>query len=199
MSDESDAIDTTDGSEGRRFSIRAVLDDCGRRRALGEPVTDEAIITAHPDLMPELGEALRKWRMIEKAGKKAAAPTDDVAATVEHRPSRKDSRGLQISCPHCSNFVEVVTDTPYEEICCSTCGSMFSLVDRDDVTRMAAPLKSIGRFDLIARVGIGGFGTVWKARDRELDRAVAVKIPRRGQLTPAEIDQFFREEPAAAS
>lgn len=39
---------------------------------------------------------------------------------------------------------------------------------------------------------------MWKARDRELDRTVAIKIPRRGQLSSAEIDQFFREARAAA-
>ena len=131
--------------------------------------------------------------------KQAFAPgSRDDAQTIEHTPSRKDSRGLHIRCPHCCNFVEVLTDTPYEEICCSTCGSNFSLVEREDVTRMAEPLKSIGRFDLVSRLGVGGFGTVWKARDRELDRTVAMKIPRRGQLSESEIDQFFREARAAA-
>ncbi|MEX0613717.1 MAG: protein kinase [Pirellulales bacterium] len=175
------------------------MDDCRRRRAEGDDVTDEAIIAAHPELMPELGEEMRKLRIIAAARARAAAPSDsDGNPTIEHTPTRKDSRGLRIRCPHCSNFVEILTDTPYEEICCSTCGSTFSLIDRDESTRMAAPLKSIGRFDLITRLGIGGFGTVWKAHDRELDRTVAIKIPRRGQLSHTEIDQFFREARAAA-
>ncbi|MEM9659303.1 MAG: serine/threonine-protein kinase, partial [Planctomycetota bacterium] len=119
------------------------------------------------------------------------------AATIPHSPSSLGS-GLQIRCPHCSNQVELLVDTPYEEITCRSCGSMFSLVDRDDPTQAAAPLKKIGRFELISRVGVGGFGTVWKARDAELDRVVAVKIPRKGQLGPEEIEQFFREARAAA-
>jgi hypothetical protein len=45
---------------------------------------------------------------------------------------------------------------------------------------------------------MGGFGTVWKAHDTDLDRTVALKIPRKGQLSPLEVEQFFREARAAA-
>ena len=56
----------------------------------------------------------------------------------------------------------------------------------------------IGHFDLIERLGVGRFGTVWKARDRELDRTVAVKIPRWDRLDPKVTEQFLREARAAA-
>jgi serine/threonine protein kinase/ribosomal protein S27E len=190
---------TQDHSSDRRALLQAALESHLRRRTEGEAVSDVSLIAAHPELMPELGDELRKMRIIEAAREKARAPaSSDNGQTVEHQQTPKNSRGLHIRCPHCSNFVEVVTDTPYEEICCSTCGSTFSLVERDEPTRMASPLKSISRFDLVTRLGLGGFGTVWKAHDRELDRTVAIKIPRRGQLAPAEIDQFFREARAAA-
>lgn len=45
---------------------------------------------------------------------------------------------------------------------------------------------------------MGAFGTVWKAHDLELDRTVAIKIPRRGQLDPTEEEQFLREARVAA-
>jgi tRNA A-37 threonylcarbamoyl transferase component Bud32 len=40
---------------------------------------------------------------------------------------------------------------------------------------------------------VGGFGTVWKARDPDLERAVAIKIPRKGQLDRKEIEDFLKE------
>jgi serine/threonine protein kinase len=75
---------------------------------------------------------------------------------------------------------------------------MFSLIDPDETMGVTSPLQTIGRFEVISRLGAGGFGTVWKARDRELDRIVAVKVPRKGQLGPADAEQFFREARAAA-
>ena len=45
---------------------------------------------------------------------------------------------------------------------------------------------------------MGEFGTVWKARDTELDRTVAVKIPRREKLDPLSVEKFMREARAAA-
>jgi serine/threonine protein kinase len=204
-------MSTTPRDSRHRADLDQVLADYLRRLDAGEPVDEAALIARYPELAAELrtyfsqagaverlGEAFRKHQAADVTHDKALPPANDIDGTIAHHPTRKDSRGLQICCPHCSNFVEVLTDTPYEEISCSTCGSTFSLVDREEMTRMAAPLKSIGRFDLISRLGLGGFGTVWKARDRDLDRTVAVKIPRRGQLAPSEIDQFFREARAAA-
>ena len=57
-------------------------------------------------------------------------------------------------------------------------------------------VRVLGHFDLIAQVGSGAFGSVWRARDTKLDRTVAVKIPRKGQLSSQEIEQFVRQAAA---
>ena len=42
--------------------------------------------------------------------------------------------------------------------------------------------RQLGRFELLEAVGAGAFGTVYKARDPQLDRIVAIKVPRAGNL-----------------
>ena len=58
--------------------------------------------------------------------------------------------------------------------------------------------ESIAHFQLIRQLGVGGFGSVWLANDTELDRKVALKIPRKEQLSEAEAELFLREAKAAA-
>jgi WD40 repeat protein/tetratricopeptide (TPR) repeat protein len=109
-----------------------------------------------------------------------------------------DETGLRIRCPHCHQRLEVDQENLCDDIVCRTCGSSFSLVDNRDATYKAAALKAIGHFELIEAIGHGAFGTVWKARDTQLDRVVAVKVPHKGQLTREELELFFREARAAA-
>jgi len=92
----------------------------------------------------------------------------------------------------------VAIDTALAEITCSSCGSSFSLVDDETLLDTWDHGRRIAQFELVERLGVGGFGTVWKARDTELDRIVAVKIPRAQHLDPTQVEMFFREARAAA-
>jgi serine/threonine protein kinase len=59
--------------------------------------------------------------------------------------------------------------------------------------------RRLGRFELLERLGTGSFGYVFRARDTELGRVVAIKIPRAGSLAGAEdVTRFFREARSAA-
>ena len=54
------------------------------------------------------------------------------------------------------------------------------------------------RYDVEGLVGEGGFATVWRARDRQLEREVAVKVLRPDLGTLAR-DRFLREARAVAA
>ena len=61
-------------------------------------------------------------------------------------------------------------------------------------------IKSLGGFDLICKIGQGGMGSVFKARQVSLDRIVALKVlpPSIAQNNPVFIERFIREARTSA-
>jgi serine/threonine protein kinase len=59
--------------------------------------------------------------------------------------------------------------------------------------------RAIGRYRIIRRLGEGGFGRVYLARDDDLDRHVAVKVPSPQRVSsPGDIEKYLREGRALA-
>ena len=57
----------------------------------------------------------------------------------------------------------------------------------------------LGKFELVERLGAGSYGYVFRARDVELGRMVAIKIPKAGSLASKEdAARFLREARSAA-
>jgi len=163
--------------------------ECLTRAAFGSLPSAEDLRRRFPALPDEVRE-----RVLQAAemGREAAAATSDFTSQSTPR------NALRIRCPHCHNPVDLPLDTLLTDLTCSACGSHFSLVDQSQATRAAPLLSTMGRFELVERLGVGGFGTVWKARDKQLDRTVAVKIPRQTGMSVEETEKFFREARAAA-
>jgi serine/threonine protein kinase/Tfp pilus assembly protein PilF len=109
---------------------------------------------------------------------------------------------MHINCPHCHNPIEVVDESKVQELTCPSCNSSFKL--SDVVTRsfqgVKPPLSKVGRFELSMLLGQGAFGSVWRAKDPDLGRNVAVKIPRPGVMGGPEFEErFLREARSAAN
>lgn len=129
----------------------------------------------------------------------AAPKSLDETSGYESPTRNAHGAALHVRCPHCRNPIELLPDAQLESIQCPSCGSDFSLVDEVTAgTRDARGVTELAHFKLVERVGMGAFGSVWKALDTRLDRTVAVKVPRAGQLTPKQQEQFLREARAAA-
>jgi WD40 repeat protein len=73
------------------------------------------------------------------------------------------------------------------------------------ITQSLAPgpldgsLSRSGRFRLLARLGAGAFGVVWRAHDALLGRVVALKVPHPGLAASPEVRERFRREARAAT
>jgi eukaryotic-like serine/threonine-protein kinase len=112
-----------------------------------------------------------------------------------------------IICSHCSEVVTV--EHGPVPIICPSCGKTLRV--EGDVTRTGGALPStveyipeplpanFERYIVLKRIGGGGFGIVYLARDPQLDCPVAIKTPRPGPgTTKHALERFEREGRSAA-
>ena len=144
------------------------------------------VVDRYPELESEIRSAIRR----------AFQRSMNSTSRKEHANTTK--RAIDVICPDCQEPFSLASDAPLTNVRCPNCTSHFDLVSEGMSTRDAATISRIEHFELIERLGEGAFGVVWKARDTKLDRTVAIKIPRKGELTSAEQERFVREGRAAA-
>lgn len=190
-----------------------------RRLAIGEPARVEEYLARYPKL-GEARQVVVDLIYCEYEMRRRVEPGLSVEEYVGRFPwcrgllptfmgspgqPGRHAEALRLHCPHCHNPIELVAATD-NEVVCPSCGSSFDL-DSDAIqlgddaasARATGKPKKLGKFELVEVVGRGAFGTVYKARDPQLDRTVAIKVPRTGQLSSREDeDRFVREARNAA-
>src|SRR5262245_48160822 len=115
---------------------------------------------------------------------------------------------MRLTCPNCHKAIELVDSETVSlrvgeaprggsSTTCPLCGSELPMF-QSTINYTREPPQQIGPFDLRERLGQGQFGVVWKAWDTELERIVAVKIPRTVDLFEKGEDLFRKEARAIA-
>jgi WD40 repeat protein len=177
--------------EAERLTLlrELVLLDAHYRSRAGEQPRPQEYRARFPALSPRWLE-----RKIPPGPAAAPSPPPAAAAPPQEATTPHTSR---LRCPHCHNPIDL-KDGQTDEVLCPGCGSSFKVRDARP-TYSTDPSRPLGKFQLLERVGVGAFGAVWKARDTELDRVVALKIPHTGLLTQDEDLQRFQREARAAA
>ena len=155
----------TDGGRGRPMSQKPGV-DADREARLDEVVADylteqevghapdrAALLARHPDLAEDLAEFFADR---DRLGHLIGPPAE---ASVPR------------TCPHCHALLASTA----KRAACPGCGASFRL---DGSAGESENLGRLGRFEIVATVGRGAFGVVYKAWDPVMSRDVALKIPR---------------------
>ncbi|HLJ93798.1 MAG TPA: protein kinase [Gemmataceae bacterium] len=190
----------------QKLLLELVHSELECRLKAGEDIRVEAYVERYPQLTAdregvlELIAAeyvLRQRREpnlpLEEYGKRFPQYHEELSARL--RPLRQRERfPTHLNCPHCQKPLPFSESVGEKQLTCSSCGGSF----RFDMAHAPAwspqALPRLGQFELQSEIGQGAFGTVYRARDAELGRIVAIKVPRVGRwVTAADQDRFVRE------
>jgi hypothetical protein len=189
----------------QQLLLELIRVDLEQRWRQGEPLRIEAYLSRYPELANKPADVvdLLDWecrmrrmlaQQVEVREYRKRFPHHFAAlmrrmgepATVQPTPLAPPA-AIRLNCPHCRDPIEFVAEQA-DEIVCPSCGSSFRVDNDRTQTWSKDKLPKLGKFELLTRLGMGAFGTVYKAHDSELKRTVAVKLPRSGtaELTDTE-------------
>ncbi len=108
---------------------------------------------------------------------------------------------VKVRCTQCEKSLKVPSRLLGSRASCPGCGQTTELSVSETLNSVVVADRGerrIGRYLLLSRIGHGGFGDVWRAKDEHLDRPVAMKLPRFGPNDAKRLKRFLAESQAAA-
>jgi eukaryotic-like serine/threonine-protein kinase len=115
-----------------------------------------------------------------------ASVAASLAVLLERRPDEGETNDAFVECPQCG--------------ACDGVNATRCAEDGTPLVRVSMSRVLGGRYTIHRRLGRGGMGTVYEARDGSLERRVAVKVIRDDMLgRPEAADRFRHEALVAAS
>jgi hypothetical protein len=190
--------DYLEGNEGEvrdKLLWQLIRIDIDQRSDAGEKISIEIYINRFPELLePDETIPIPLLALEHKAQMQADGGLK-TAATIDLYKGTKVVKF--VTCPHCFSANQAArTDTL--EIVCFDCRKTFnpqtatlseSPAEQEDLPT-PANLK-IGPYEVIQIIGKGAYGAVFKAEDKELNRMVALKVPRAGAFPQQGVRRLF--------
>jgi serine/threonine protein kinase len=159
-----------------------VAEECLRRRAAGESLTDDQILAAHPDIAAELAEELAKARLIGQARR-----------TADEAPTMSEASGPPLT----STAGQAGRGTSAEgDATAGQAGRGKPPGAASDAEGEGLPPSSfkVPGYSIIREISRGGQAVVFEALQESTGRKVAVKVLREGPfLTARQRARFDRE------
>ena len=97
------------------------------------------------------------------------------------------TNGSPQTCPACGTAIDTTDAEPLARVACPNCGKKVRVE------------RTFDHFVVVETLGVGGMGTVYKARDTHLDRFVALKLLRRDLGGQADHNARLQQEARVAA
>ena len=176
------------------------------RRRLNEKVRANEYLRRFPDhtepireifFWEEDGSPRKSTLNYERILKPKRGSTKDQAdETTDFSDQPRNQPSSVAMCPNCYQRISL-RDSGASKVRCLKCNTEFQVYSGIDTTRFEKAGWR-GKFRLIKRLGHGSYGEVWEAEDTELERTVALKLPRKIDQQDDQRQMFLREARAVA-